>query len=53
MGCLDDDGGRAGFGSQPPQHLGAVHVGHDEVEQNQGDAAAIGAFEDLRACAPL
>src|SRR5262245_7322526 len=48
VGGLDDDGRRAGLGGEPPQHLGAVHAGHDEVEQNQRDAAAIGPVEDLQ-----
>ena len=41
-------GGVPGFGRSAPQDLHAVHAGHDVVEQDQGDGAAIGALEDLQ-----
>ena len=40
-------GGVPGLEARRPQHLGAVDAGHDEIEQDQGDAAAVGALQDL------
>ena len=45
---LHDDGRRAGLLRDAPQHLHAVHAGHDEVEQHEGDGAMIRAFQDVQ-----
>ena len=41
-------GGHAGLGGDALQHLDAVDAGHHEVEQDEGDGAAIRALEDLQ-----
>ncbi len=46
--CLHDDRRGAGLGGKPLQHLDAVHAGHDEIEQDEGDGAAIRPLEDLQ-----
>ena len=46
---LHDDGRGAGLRRRARlKHLHAVDAGHDEVEQDEGDGAAIGALEDLQ-----